>query len=84
MVDIMDIRNTARCRKLIDQINNDMKMIESLKRSTYSELIIHPYETPDTIDIRILKNEKLHGYLIKYFEEDIESCKAEFKELTIN
>lgn len=80
----MDIKSAARCRKLIDQINDDMKMIESLKKVTYSELIIHPYGTPETIDIRILKNEKLHGYLIKYFEEDIESCKAEFKELTTN
>lgn len=80
----MDIKSAARCRKLIDQINDDIKMIESLKNSTYSELIIHPYGTPETIDIKILKNEKLHEYLIKYFEEDIESCKAEFKELTIN
>ena len=80
----MNVKSAAKCRKLIDQINNDIKMIESLKNSTYSELIIHHYDTPDTIDIRILKNEKLHEYLIKYFEEDIESCKAEFKELTIN
>ena len=80
----MDIKSAAKGRILIDQINSDIKMIESLKNSTYSELIIHPYGTPDTTDIRILKNEKLHEYLIKYFEEDIESCKAEFKKLTIN
>ena len=80
----MDIKSAAKGRILIDQINSDIKMIESLKNSTYSELIVHPYGTPDTTNIIILKNEKLHEYLIKYFEEDIESCKAEFKELTTN